>query len=179
LDSALKSDQITRKLRLLALTSLAASSSTKEITYADIAKALKLDEDDIEISVIDGQCSLQIVHVPDLTQSQTICSAWSAIHSGLLKASLSQPTKTLRVQSVQTRSFGSAEWQLLDKRLGEWKTVLEDVQKTIQDAIVVNEQSGKDQGRGGYKKGARKPNAKSDENKGEESSERAQNAVVA
>ena len=54
-DAALKSDQIARKLRLLALTSLAASSSTKEITYADIAKALKLDEDDIEISVIDGQ----------------------------------------------------------------------------------------------------------------------------
>lgn len=53
--TALKRDQIARKLRLLALTSLAASSSTKEITYGDIAKTLKLDEDDIEISVIDGQ----------------------------------------------------------------------------------------------------------------------------
>ena len=103
----------------------------------------------------------------------------TAIHSGLLKASLSQPTKTLRVQSVQTRSFGSAEWQLLDKRLGEWKIVLDDVQKTIQDAIVVSEQSGKDQGRGAYKKGTRKPNAKGDESKGDESSERAQNAVTA
>lgn len=97
----------------------------------------------------------------------------------MLKASLSQPTKTLRVQSVQTRSFGSAEWQLLDKRLGEWKTVLEDVQKNIQDAIAASEQSGKDQGRGAYKKGARKPNAKGEEGKGDESSERAQNAASA
>jgi translation initiation factor 3 subunit M len=85
-----------------------------------------------------------------------------AIHSGLLKASLSQPTKTLRVQSVQTRSFGSSEWQLLDKRLSEWKTVLDDVQKSIQEAIVINEQSGKEQGRGGHKKGTRRPNKTED-----------------
>ena len=63
---------------------------------------------------------------------------------------------------------------MLDKRLGEWKTVLDDVQKVIQDAIVVNEQSGKDV-RGGYKKGTRKPNnAKADESKGEESADRTQ-----
>jgi translation initiation factor 3 subunit M len=160
----------------LALTTLASKSATKEITYAEIAKALKLDEDDIEISVIDGAFRRSICDgvrgLAFLTFNDG--NAIAAIHSGLMKASLSQPTKTLRVQSVQTRSFGSAEWQLLDKRLGEWKTVLEDVQKVIQDAIVVNEQSGKD-ARGGYKKGVRKPNnAKADESKGEESVDRTQ-----
>jgi translation initiation factor 3 subunit M len=151
------------------LTTLASTSATKEITYAEIAKALKLDEDDIEISVIDGAFRRSICDgvrgLAFLTFNDG--NAIAAIHSGLMKASLSQPTKTLRVQSVQTRSFGSAEWQLLDKRLGEWKTVLE-------DAIVVNEQSGKD-ARGGYKKGVRKPNnAKADESKGEESVDRTQ-----
>lgn len=54
LQAALDTEQITRKLRLLALTDLAASSSSKDITYAEIAKALKVEEDEIEIFVIDG-----------------------------------------------------------------------------------------------------------------------------
>ena len=63
--SALKADQIVRKLRLLALTTLASKSATKEITYAEIANALKLDEDDIEISVIDGAFERSVVVVAD------------------------------------------------------------------------------------------------------------------
>jgi translation initiation factor 3 subunit M len=52
--SGLDADEIIRKLRLLALTSLAAKSSTKEISYQEAAQALKLEEVDVEIYVIDG-----------------------------------------------------------------------------------------------------------------------------
>lgn len=53
----------------------------------------------------------------------------------MLKARLSQPKKTLRVQSVASRAFGQAEWKLLEKRLGEWKSTLEEVHGVVADAI--------------------------------------------
>lgn len=48
-------DAVLRKVRLVALTTLAARSATKQISYADIAKALAVDEVDVEAWVIDGE----------------------------------------------------------------------------------------------------------------------------
>jgi len=61
----------------------------------------------------------------------------SAIRENLLKARISQPTASIRilsVSSVATRQFGSSEWQLLEKRLNEWKKAVTDVQAVIVDA---------------------------------------------
>lgn len=106
--------EITRKLRLLALTSLCAKSQSKDIKYADIAAGLDIPVKEVERWVID------------------------AIASNLLQARLAQPTQSLRVQSVYSRSFGKAEWVLLEKRLGEWKTALDEVRAVVDDALKVS-----------------------------------------
>jgi hypothetical protein len=47
--------EITRKLRLLALTSLCAKSQSKDIKYADIAAGLDIPVKEVERWVIDGK----------------------------------------------------------------------------------------------------------------------------
>ncbi|RSH79909.1 uncharacterized protein EHS24_009577 [Apiotrichum porosum] len=106
-------DAVLRKVRLVALTTLAARSATKQISYADIAKALAVDEVDVEAWVID------------------------AIHAKLLQARLSQPLSTVRIISVSshgTRRFGPEEWQLLERRLTEWKSAVTDARQVVDDA---------------------------------------------
>ncbi|CAK9786961.1 unnamed protein product [Cutaneotrichosporon oleaginosum] len=114
--AGLDAEEVLRKVRLIALTTLAARSATKEITYADLAGALKVDEADVEAWVID------------------------AIRAGLLQARLSQPQSIVRVISVSsrgTRRFGKDEWQLLEKRLSEWKSAVAEARATIESAEEV------------------------------------------
>lgn len=109
----LDADEVLRKVRLIALTTLAARSATKEISYADLASALKVDEADVEAWVID------------------------AIRADLLQARLSQPQSLVRVISVSsrgTRRFGSEEWKLLEKRLQEWKSAVAEARATVDAA---------------------------------------------
>lgn len=76
----------------------------------------------------------------------------SAIRLNLLKARLSQPKQTLSIQSVHSRSFGSSEWQLLDRRLGEWKQTVDEVRSVVEDAITKAAQAEQEGGRGaGYR----------------------------
>lgn len=79
-----------------------------------------------------------------------------AIHANLLKARLSQPKKTLRVQSVASRAFGQGEWKLLEKRLGEWKATLEDVHGVVAEAIKRDSEASYG---GGARRGGKKPAA--------------------
>ncbi len=51
-------EQLDRKIRLLDLAELCASSVSKEISYATIAQTLGISEDDVEIWVIDGESFL-------------------------------------------------------------------------------------------------------------------------
>jgi translation initiation factor 3 subunit M len=114
--AGLDADEVLRKVRLVALTTLAARSATKEISYVDLAGALKVDEAEVEAWVID------------------------AIRAGLLQARLSQPQSLVRVISVSsrgTRRFGKDEWQLLEKRLSEWKAAVSEARATIESAEEV------------------------------------------
>lgn len=66
-----------------------------------------------------------------------VSNAIVAINEDLLKARLSQPTSTVRiisVTSVGVRSFGSSEWQLLEKRLSEWKSAISEVKSVVDEA---------------------------------------------
>ena len=53
-EEGVSADEITRKLRLLTLTSLCARSSTKDIKYADVAAGLDIPIKEVERWVIDG-----------------------------------------------------------------------------------------------------------------------------
>jgi translation initiation factor 3 subunit M len=104
---------VLRKIRLIAIATLAARSATKTIPYADIAKALQIDDADIEAWVID------------------------AIRAKLLDAHLSQLKSVVNIRSVSsrgTRRFGSEEWQLLERRLTEWKSAVTDARQVVDEA---------------------------------------------
>lgn len=60
----------------------------------------------------------------------------TAIRLNLLKARLSQPKQSLHIQSVHSRSFGPSDWSLLEKRLGEWKSTVDEVRSVVDDAIA-------------------------------------------
>lgn len=109
----LDADEVLRKVRLIAIATLAARSASKTIAYADLTSALGVPEDEVEAWVID------------------------AIRAGLLEARLSQPLSSVRVISVSsraTRRFGSDEWQLLERRLKEWKAAVDDALTTVHEA---------------------------------------------
>jgi translation initiation factor 3 subunit M len=63
-----------------------------------------------------------------------------AIRVNLFKARLSQPSSLIRIISVSgagTRRFGPSEWQLLERRLGEWKKAVADARAVIEEAEQV------------------------------------------
>jgi hypothetical protein len=42
---------------------------------------------------------------------------------------------------VYSRSFGKEEWLLLEKRLGDWKTTLDEVRSVVDDALRISSAS--------------------------------------
>lgn len=75
----------------------------------------------------------------------------TAIESNILKARLSQPTSQIRIISVSstagTRRFGKDEWQLLQKRLEEWKKAVGDARAVVEEAEGLAREGG-----GGYQR---------------------------
>ncbi|KAK1921181.1 hypothetical protein DB88DRAFT_499930 [Papiliotrema laurentii] len=107
---------VLRKLRAIALVQLASESSNQQLSYSDISSALQVDSSEVEVYVID------------------------AIRDNLLKARLSQPTSTVRilsVSSVASRNFGAAEWQLLERRLQDWKKAIGNVKVVVDEAEAI------------------------------------------
>ncbi|WWC67335.1 uncharacterized protein I206_101243 [Kwoniella pini CBS 10737] len=114
-------DSVVRKLRLIALLSLAAKSETRQLQYAPIATALVVDDSEVEAWVID------------------------AVRSKLLSARISQPLSLIKIQSISSLStsskrFGDSEWQLLEKRLNEWKVSVNEARVVIEEAQKIAEQ---------------------------------------
>ncbi|KAK4684773.1 translation initiation factor 3 subunit M, partial [Tremellales sp. Uapishka_1] len=106
-------ESILRKLRLIALATLCARTTSKQLQYSQVASALEIEESDVEAWVID------------------------AIRANLLTARISQPLSLIKIQTVSslaTRRFGSSEWQLLEKRLGEWKKMVADARVVVEEA---------------------------------------------
>ncbi|KAF2669690.1 PCI-domain-containing protein [Microthyrium microscopicum] len=99
---------LTRKIRLLTLASIAASTGQKrELPYSQIAKALMIKEEDVEMWVID------------------------VIRSGLVEGKLSQLDKTFLIHRSTYRIFGENQWREIAARLDMWRNSLSSVLKNV------------------------------------------------
>ena len=100
---SLPEDVLERKMRLLTLASIAASSATRSLPYGQIASALQVPSGDVEMWVID------------------------VIRAGLVEGKLSQLNKTFLIHRSTYRVFGEKQWVEVSGRLDTWRTSLEGV----------------------------------------------------
>ncbi|KAF9167133.1 hypothetical protein DFQ26_005745 [Actinomortierella ambigua] len=104
-----------RKMRLLSLASLGSEHLTRELGYAQIAEALEISEDEVEMWVID------------------------VIRAGLVEAKLNQVAKTAIINRSIYRTFGNAQWQQLHTRLEGWKQSLQDILQVVANAKLTTD----------------------------------------
>jgi translation initiation factor 3 subunit M len=101
---------LVRKMRLLTLASLAASSGqARALTYEAIARALRVPEADVEVWVID------------------------VIRAGLVEGKLSQLSKQFLIHRSTYRVFGDSQWREIAARLDMWKTSLTGVLAVVRE----------------------------------------------
>ncbi|KAI1083143.1 hypothetical protein F5B20DRAFT_568846 [Whalleya microplaca] len=103
----LDGERLHRKMRLLTFASLAASTSSREVSYESIIKALQIPEGEVEMWAID------------------------VIRAGLVEGRLSQQKKVFLVHRTTYRVFGEKQWRELLDRLDGWKGVLTNVAATL------------------------------------------------
>ncbi|KAI9197321.1 uncharacterized protein BJ171DRAFT_520797 [Polychytrium aggregatum] len=103
------------KIRLLSLASLAASHVENEVAYSTIAKALAIEDDEVEFWVID------------------------VIRAGLVDAKMNQLKKTVVVSRSTHRVFGKEQWKFLGERLNGWRANLKEVLQVIANAKLIAE----------------------------------------
>jgi translation initiation factor 3 subunit M len=96
-----------RKMRLLTLASVAASTNSKELEYKRIAKALQIPVEDVEMWVID------------------------VIRAKLIEGKMSQQKQLFLVHRTTYRVFGEKQWREVATRLDQWRTSLRDVKGVI------------------------------------------------
>ncbi|KAF9199568.1 hypothetical protein BGZ49_010289 [Haplosporangium sp. Z 27] len=106
----LDEDETLRKIRLLSLASLGSENLSRELSYQEIAKALEIEETEVELWVID------------------------VIRAGLVEAKLNQVSKVVIINRSIYRTFGTAQWQQLSQRLNGWKQSLAEILQVIANA---------------------------------------------
>ena len=102
-DHGLDTAILTRKMRLLTLASLAASTQSRSLPYQHISRALQIPLSDVEMWVID------------------------VIRAGLVEGKLSQLNQVFLIQRCTYRVFGEKQWAEVAGRLDTWRTSLEGV----------------------------------------------------
>lgn len=102
---SLSHDACVRKMRLLSLVSLGQSS--KELTYATIAAALRVSIDQVELWVME------------------------AITSGLIAAKIDQVRELVIVTWCLEREFGMRQWDSVKASLGEWGKSVESLLQVV------------------------------------------------
>ncbi|MCJ1311586.1 hypothetical protein MMC25_005259 [Agyrium rufum] len=102
-DQGLPTSVLERKMRLLTLASLAAASSSRSLPYSQIATALQIPDEEVEMWVID------------------------VIRAGLVEGKLSQLQKTFLIHRSTYRVFGDKQWVEVAGRLDTWRGSLESV----------------------------------------------------
>lgn len=100
---ALDASTLHRKIRLLTLAGLAASTPSRSLPYGAIAKALRIPAADVEMWVID------------------------VIRAGLVEGKLSQLNQTFLVHRSTYRVFGERQWREVATRLDTWRESLKGV----------------------------------------------------
>lgn len=106
-DNNLDGEKLHRKMRLLTLASLAASTNSRELEYKRIAKALQIPAEEVEMWVID------------------------VIRAGLVEGKLSQQKQMFLVHRTTYRIFGEKQWREVATRLDTWKESLRNVLDVI------------------------------------------------
>ncbi|KAG9229675.1 PCI domain-containing protein [Amylocarpus encephaloides] len=104
---SLNNSTLHRKMRLLTLASVAASTNSKELEYKRIAKALQVPVEDVEMWVID------------------------VIRAKLVEGKMSQQKQVFLVHRTTYRVFGEKQWRELATRLDQWRTSLRAVKEVI------------------------------------------------
>ena len=92
-----------RKMRLLTLASLAASTQSRSLPYQQISRALQIPSEDVEMWVID------------------------VVRAGLVEGKLSQLNQTFLIHRSTYRVFGEKQWTEVQGRLDTWRSSLEGV----------------------------------------------------
>ncbi|UZJ51697.1 hypothetical protein CBS101457_001017 [Exobasidium rhododendri] len=106
----LSASALERKIRLLDLAALCSRSVSSEVTYAEMAKTLEVDIEEVEVWVID------------------------VIRVGLVSGKLSQIKQSLRVYKSVYRSFGTEQWKFLESRLSTWESSITSILDTIAES---------------------------------------------
>ncbi|KAL1643516.1 hypothetical protein SLS58_004876 [Diplodia intermedia] len=125
-EEGLEGAQLTRKMRLLTLASLAAQATgqTRSLPYAQITKALQIPSEEVELWVID------------------------VIRAGLVEGKLSQLNQTFLIHRATYRVFGDNQWREVASRLDMWRNSLTGVLGVIrqekENFIVQKEQEMRD-----------------------------------
>lgn len=103
-------DEVATSMKLLQLCSLA--TEEQEISYATIAKALRVDVNEVEMWVVE------------------------CISQGLIEANMDQFKCTLSVSRCVHRSFGPQQWRSIQHKLASLRknvaTILETIKKNDQ-----------------------------------------------
>lgn len=136
-ESGLPAAVLERKIRLLTLASLGASTPSRSLPYQQIASALQIPATDVEMWVID------------------------VIRAGLVEGKLSQLNQTFLIHRSTYRVFGERQWVEVQGRLDTWRSSLEGVlgiikaerEKMQREGLAENAVQG--QGREGFR-GARR-----------------------
>ncbi|KAI5855743.1 hypothetical protein BZA05DRAFT_349137 [Tricharina praecox] len=115
-----------RKIRLLTLTSLAASCPDRELPYINISRRLHVPSEEVELWVID------------------------VIRAGLVEGKLSQLNQTFLIHRAESRTFGMSEWEQVADRLDVWKDSLSSILQVVRAA----KEQQKEQGSGGGPSGS-------------------------
>ncbi|KAF6226610.1 hypothetical protein HO173_012509 [Letharia columbiana] len=111
-DASLDAAVLHRKMRLLTLASLAASTQSRSLPYQHIARALQIPSEDVEMWVID------------------------VIRAGLVEGKLSQLNQTFLIHRSTYRVFGEKQWTEVQGRLDTWRTSLEGVLAVVRQERI-------------------------------------------
>ncbi|KAI9772236.1 MAG: hypothetical protein M1840_000985 [Geoglossum simile] len=106
-EEGLDNSVLYRKMRLLTLASLAASTQSRSLPYKSIAKALQVPPEDVEVWVID------------------------VIRAGLVEGKLSQLNQTFLIHRSTYRVFGEKQWREVATRLDTWRESLRGVLEVV------------------------------------------------
>ena len=102
-EQGLDASVLYRKMRLLTLASLAASTQSRSLPCQQIARAIQVPSEDVEMWVID------------------------VIRAGLVEGKLSQLNQTFLIHRSTYRVFGEKQWTEVQGRLDTWRSSLEGV----------------------------------------------------
>ncbi|KAI2638051.1 PCI-domain-containing protein [Xylaria nigripes] len=103
----LDAEKLQTKMRLLTFGSLAARTQTREIPYDEIAKALQISPQEVELWIID------------------------VIRAQLVEGRMSQQKKVFLVHRTTYRVFGEKQWRQLGDLVDTWRDTLARVASTL------------------------------------------------